>query len=225
MIAAHDSFTFLKSEDFFSELFSMFWRCQNRSINDLYNNGVKFFDIRITRNMKHGYINKFILHKEDKPTWTIAHGVAEMRDKALYSLMSTKFDHIEDICSYFDKVYPKAKYRILLEKDSKRYKELFKEQITGLEEKHPNLLWYGIKHPWEELYKSPKYPEIEVDYICHPFNWNRDISFKENLKNFKFEFNIKKWAKKYNPEITQKMIRETKTLYWMDYIPVIEKEQ
>ena len=222
MIAAHDSFTYLKSEDFFSELFSMFWRCQNRSINDLYNNGVRFFDIRITRNMKHGYINKFILHKEDKPTWTIAHGVAEIKDKVLYSLMSTKFDNIEDICEYFDKVYPKAKYRIMLERDSKKYKELFKEQITGLEEKHPNLLWYGIKNPWECLYISPKYPKNSVDYICHPFNWTVDTSLSENIKNFKFEWNIKKWAKKYNPTITPEMIKDRKTIYWMDYIPVIE---
>lgn len=218
MIAAHDSFTYLKSEDSLSEMFSFFWRCQTRSIRELYNLGIRFFDIRIVRNMKRGYINKFILHKEDIPTWSIAHGVAEIKDKELYSLSSTKFYTIEGICNYFELAFPEAKYRIMLERDSKRYKNQFIEEITGLEKHYKNLLWYGIKHPWKELYKSEEYPQVEVDYICHPFNWDMEQPLMYNIKNFKFDINIKNYARKNNPEITQEMKDDPDILFWMDHI-------
>lgn len=218
MIAAHDSFTYLKSEDILSELFSFSWRCQTRSIHELYNLGIRFFDIRIVRNMKKGYINKFILHKEDTPTWSIAHGVAEIKDKELYSLSATRFYTIDGLCNYFELAFPEAKYRIILERDSKRYKEQFINEITGLEKRYKNLLWYGIKHPWEELYKSPDYPQIEVDYICHPLNWNMDQPLMYNIKNFKFDINIKKYARKNNPPITQEMKDDPDILFWMDHI-------
>jgi hypothetical protein len=51
------------------------------------------------------------------------------------------------------------------------------------------------------------------------FNWDVDASLSQNIKNFSLQASsIKKWAKNHNPEITQEMIDDKDTLYFMDYV-------
>ena len=68
------------------------------------------------------------------------------------------------------------------------------------------------------MYVSSDYPQTVIDTCCHPFNWDTDKGIMYNLKhNFKFIFFIKSWAKKYNPQITEEMILDKDTLFFMDY--------
>lgn len=47
MIASHNSMSYLRGKGFFNNLFSRFWRCQDKTITEQINSGVKFFDLRV----------------------------------------------------------------------------------------------------------------------------------------------------------------------------------
>ncbi len=51
MIGAHNTFTYLDAKNPSVNFVKKFWRCQTKSIYELYTNyGVRFFDIKIQRN-------------------------------------------------------------------------------------------------------------------------------------------------------------------------------
>ena len=187
MLGTHDSMTFLKS-NWFYELFSSFWRCQNKDLVTQYNNDIRFFDLRVA-------------FKND--SWIFCHGKANLK--------GTSFSSLDVLCETFSVRFPKACFRIILERgDSKR----FLEEITGLEKKYLNLVWYGIKKPWTNIYMSSEVENFK-GYNCMLFNWDSEKSFMYNLCHLDLKMTIKKYAKKNIP--TKEMI-ESKTLYLFDYI-------
>ena len=83
MIGSHDTFTYLKTTNVLAKIFTMFWRCQEKSIHDQYKAGARLFDIRV------------IYEKiEDKEWWRIGHGLATV-DQC--------FVNLNNICVYFKK--------------------------------------------------------------------------------------------------------------------------
>ena len=204
MICSHDSYTYMKSTNWFYNLFSCFWRCQRKTIDEQYALGVRCFDIRVIK-------------KKDK--WYMAHGKAKFNQS---------FDSLEEIMKYFKKNYKKSILRIILEDHGydEKISNLFIDEADFIVSKYKDMIWsIYIKHPWTCIYKS----EIEynmVYYTCHLFNWDLDRSFIENIKHFDFNsISIKRWAKKHNVEITSKMIKDKTTIHLMDYIGIYPKNK
>ena len=60
MLATHNSGTGEKSGNLVSSLFSIFSKCQNKTIKEQYDAGVRLFDIRVRKNKKGEWINILI---------------------------------------------------------------------------------------------------------------------------------------------------------------------
>lgn len=126
MIGSHNSYTFLPATSKFMELFSKWWRAQSTTIDVQYEQGVRFFDVRVCRG------GRF---------WRAAHGGAKLK-KRWVSLSGVLYE----IGSF-----PGAKARIVLESggedDVKEFKrqvdlyrdtDIFKDVVDGV----------YIKNPW-----------------------------------------------------------------------------
>lgn len=191
MIASHDTSTcsLIKNsiKKPFLSLADGIWATQEASILEQYRDyGVRYFDFRVCR---------------DGNKWRMCHGAVEF---------TYAFDKIEDLCKNMKRTFPKAYYRILLEKGSKKDKELFIEQTSKLG-RYPKLDWIVIKKEWETL--KPSKFNI-VDYTC------KLNTAKEILGMTKYGFSIKKWAKKNNPSITDEMILDNNTVYFYDFVNI-----
>lgn len=193
MLGTHNSFTFLKS-NWFNELFSSYWRCQNKNIGLQYNLGVRFFDIRIKRNKKR--------------KWVICHGSI--------SFNQYQFNTIYQLCYFIEDTFRNLYYRIILENNKNNGKELFKQEIIGIEKRFNKLVYYAIKKPWICLYDNRQF-ETKA-YNCCLFNWQGDKSFLYNIKHLRLNQTIKKWARKNNPKISENIIINKNILYFIDYL-------
>ena len=210
MLGAHNIFTYQKAVNPFINLFKAFWKCQNKTLDELYyDKQVRFFDIRICK-QKNIFTNKI--------KWQTAHGLARFK---------YKFKSIDDIFQFMYSKYPYAKYRVILERCSENDVNEFNKQIDKWIEFDGKLLklynynctYIGIKTPWKILYKNKDlHPKVIHDYCCRIFNLNRNLSFDENLKRFKITQLLKPWALKNNPKLTQEQIKDENTLYFMDFI-------
>jgi len=194
MLGTHNSFTFAKTNKF-NELFSLYWRCQEKTIGLQYNLGVRFFDIRI-KNNKH---NK----------WIICHGLATFKEY--------QFNSIIELCEYIESNFRNLYYRIILENNSNNGKDKFKKEIIGIENKYKRLLYYALKKPWICLYDNMNFKEIKA-YNCCLFNWHVDKSFFYNLKHINLRQTIKRWAKENNLKISEDIINNKDILYFIDYL-------
>ena len=62
------------------------------------------------------------------------------------------------------------------------------------------------------------------EYYCHLFNWNPDMGFWYNIKNFDWSsWNLPLYSKKHNSIITKEMIEDKSIMYIMDYIGIYPK--
>ena len=211
MIGSHNTFTYFKSTNFFTEMFSKFWRSQDLSIEDQYNNGVRFFDIRILKNKKPGLLKKLFSKGNNIQYWTIGHGKSEFKVNKMF-----RFNNIGSICEYIESNFPDAYYRIFFEHGTYADKQEFKNEIIGLEMKYFNLRGYGIVKPWINLHHN--LPGKLIEYNCKLFNWYPEKSIWENIKHFKLSYTPKRWAKECNKNITQDMIDNKDYIYFFDYI-------
>lgn len=218
MLGSHDTFTYLDSEDWFTRLLKPFWKCQSLSIQEQYDKGVRFFDIRVSKNYKSGLISKIFNRKDNNPYWSVSHGIAELEENNDFM-----FKTIEDICMYFTNNFKDAYYRIIFESGNEEEKQEFKQQIIGLENKYFGLCWYGIKKPWITLFYNPPFTYIE-ELNCKLFNWDIKKSFLTNIKKIKLNNTIKRWAKSNNPKITKEITEDKDRLVFIDYIGIEKGE-
>lgn len=207
MIGSHDTFTYLKTSNILAKLFTMFWRCQEASIEEQYKCGVRFFDVRV-------------IHEKKKKIerWRIGHGIAKV---------NKTFNTLTEICDYFKNQFPGSKVRIVLESgcSNKYILERFRREVDELTKDLLDVVFQIIiKTPWTIIYQNGSF-ELWVGYNCELFNWDLDKTIIENIKQFDTSsWSIKKWAKKHNPvEITQEMIDDPDVLYFMDYVCVYPK--
>ena len=195
MIGSHNSFTFKKSVNKLFNIFKCFWQCQNKSLQEQYESGVRFFDIRI--------------YRKDKSHWGIAHGLVN-----LYG----GFDTIETILHYMASIFPEAYYRILLEKGDNSVVETFEDEvadaITALGN-YSKLYEAIIKQNWKIVYHNDHKEFIIHDYCYTPILTGE--SFWYNIKHFKLS-SIKSYAKKHNPKITEDLKNDQITVHFMDFI-------
>lgn len=112
MIGAHDTMTYLKSTSFLFNNTKKYWKTQAFSIDQLYKWGVRMFDIRVIRGIGR---------------WRAAHGSVALK----YT-----WKHLEDICKMFVKKYPKAIYRIVLDRGTKYAQKKFIKEGKNLSKKY-----------------------------------------------------------------------------------------
>lgn len=197
MIGSHNSFTYLEAKSSLMEKLSGFWRCQSKTAKQQYDLGVRFFDIRIAPE-KDG----------NKTKWRLCHGKADLK---------MVFVSIAALNNFIHRRFPKACYRLILEKgDQGEFKVQANKLIDNIE-KNAGLYAIIIKKNWQVLYTKN---DLKIrEYYCHPLNWNTDMSLGYNLKHFDItQTNIKEYAKKHNPLITKEMIESTDELFFMDYV-------
>lgn len=181
-IATHDSGTGEKGKTFFHDLFSIFSKCQNKTILEQWNSGVRFFDLRIENE----------LH--------LAHGLWSSKITLLDVLdMLNEISLTDKENSTFVMITIERNYR------EKTITSLVNYLMT-LKKKYNNLHFVSInrKRPkWETVvfYNKVKYVN---DYVSVPWltewkhfnfkNWKRFIPIprilhKNHVRKYKFNTN------------------------------------
>ena len=222
MIGAHNTFSYLKSENTEINSVKKYWKCQSKTIEELYNEyNVRFFDIRICKKTTPNQVGLWAkVNNIKKNNWSISNGLGEF---------DQSWDSIEGLFEYMKSNFPLAQYRIILEKGTSievvefenEINKWIKENGTLLKSNNYKCSYIGIKSPWTQLYyDSSLYPQKIHDYCCRLFKWNKNKSIEQNINNFNQEMSIEKWAKKYNPVLTQSQIENSNELYFGDYIGV-----
>lgn len=191
MIGSHNTYTYLKSDISIMNNFTRFWRCQDHTISDQYNMGVRYFDIRVFRTK-----NSF-----GKAVWQAAHGAAELQKQWL---------SIKAICNMFKNTYKNSKFRIILEKGDKDDVEAFKKEALSNAETCDSLDMLIIKKPWTIIYQRDDSPTF------HDYSYE-EWEFEDVVKNLT-NWPIKEHAAKVNPTITKEMIDSKTDVWFMDYV-------
>lgn len=189
MIGSHDSYSYLEAKSSAMNLITRYWRTQNKSITDQYKAGVRFFDIRVKREVD----------ENGRTTWRTCHGSAEF---------SKVFTTLKSICIYFTSTLKNCYFKIWLEKGSDEDWEYFTKEIDPLIQKYKNL-WQVVRKDPETIYVQRYGAKVEY-YAC-------EMEKIGNLAKGIYSYPIKEWAKEHNPKITQEMIDDPNTLYFMDY--------
>lgn len=138
------------------------------------------------------------VHRTIDGEWELCHGLVNF-DK--------KFKLLYDI---FD-IYKDFNIRLILEKGDDLDESFFKKEVSFLPKVNKNIACIAIKKNWIVI--IPEKFEIK-DYSYVPFYSN--LSFWQNIKRMNWFSTIKKWAKKHNPIITQKMKEDTNVVHFID---------
>lgn len=207
MIGSHDTFTYLEPVNPVYKLFKRWWKCQCKTIDEQYDAGVRFFDIRVA-----WYKNE----------WHVAHGLITF---------DLSFATIYDICLFMKEHCPDAIYRIVLERGNKTIEALFVAQIPDNALNEFPLLWrMDIKSmkEWKGLFYNNDialykkgYKFANVNTWEPPAHELHGTVTKSNLCSI----NLKEEAKKINSNIDffkdsnklKQMTDSKDELYFLDY--------
>lgn len=208
MIGSHDTFTYLKPTNPICNLFKRWWKCQCRTIDEQYEFGIKFFDIRV------------VWHRN---RWYFAHGLVTLNFNYL------KFKTLYQLCGYIEYWYPKAIYRLVLERGSEKVEKKFTKEVK---------LLHGFKNLWRVDIKSHKTwngeiynqneaflklgykfakvntweaPAYELHGCISKDNWNK-VRLKKEAKNINSNLDFFKDSNKL-----EEMKNSKDELYFLDY--------
>lgn len=123
MIGSHNSYSYLNPVNTVYNTVSGLWRCQTKTIQEQYNAGVRYFDVRV--------------HKEGS-FWRICHGAVDF---------NLKFPSLENICLLFQNMEG-SKLRLILEKGDS---DEFEKTVISLSEKYSCLVFSCIKKDWKVI--------------------------------------------------------------------------
>lgn len=130
--------------------------------------------------------------------WELCHGLVNFnkRFKMLYDILDDYQDfHI----------------RLILEKGNSKDEECFEKELLFLPPYLAKISFAAIKKNWR-IILNEKFQIMDYTYI--PFYSN--LSFWQNIKRMNWFNTIKKWAKKHNPIITQKMKEDKNIVHFID---------
>lgn len=175
-LGTHNSLTYAEPTTLLGKLFNKTAKCQELTLEEQYNLGVRYFDIRINRagsNAKHG----FIYYKQN----------VELAIAWLNS-MSTEEDHIYVSLNYENGIF---------ERKSK-YEPAFQQLFSSMISTYRNLTFVGgyAKHPWRKVIdvKDPVLEERYWEFSNYRWAQKKIKKFFINL----LHFNPKYWAKQDN---------------------------
>lgn len=132
MIGSHNSMTYLPPKHRFWRLFTPFWRCQNKSIKEQIDAGVRFFDLRVVWDRK--------LH-----CWQFAHGLVRFGGTV----------SVAGVIALLE--MHKCLYRIVLECGTEYDEDLFlygfvhAKYVKAWWGNHPNCIAAIIKRGWKSV--------------------------------------------------------------------------
>lgn len=209
MIGSHNTFTYLDSTNCLYNKAKRWWKCQGKNIQEQYNFGIRFFDIRIFWN---------------KNKWRACHGKVNL---------TKTWSSLRDICTEMKDKYPDAIYRIVLEKgDPSEFHNQINEKIDGknLIDTFPNLWRLDAKEleTWNGVYGDNNQSLYDRGYkFAYKNVWEypaHELHGFLTWKNF-YKMNLKKEAKKINNKLgffkdkneLKEMIEDKTTLYFLDY--------
>lgn len=202
MIGSHNSMTYLPPKHWFWRLFTPFWRCQNKSIKEQIDAGVKLFDIRVVWDRK-------------LDSWQFAHGLVQFGWKKGDPLSVG----IEPTLTLLET--HGCLYRIVLERGSEYDEERFKSWFGfGADiwwKFHPHCISAIIKRGWRSI-RSRKFDyafkNLQLaDHSFVPFRsdrpWWRQLSWRMFCTP-------RLWAKRHNT-VKKKWIKSKKTVHFYDF--------
>ena len=189
MLGSHNSFTYLPATSDLYNNMSALWRCQYKTLQEQYNVGVRFFDVRVALEKKAG-----------KNMWRVAHG--DVRMDKLFTSIKTIFETFKNM--------PGSMFRLILEDESGK-NEFIADIKDFVNNPQDVCRFIGIKKNWQVLYSNM--PKL-IDYSYVP--WNSGASFMENLKHMELS-TIKKWAEQHNPVVNKPLVDDP-TIHFMDWV-------
>lgn len=142
MIGTHQSFTYAKPLKWYYKPFHFIAKCQNKTIEEQYELGVRLFDIRI---------------KPYKNNWVVAHGnmIFNINLYKVLNYLNDKKDCIVHLSLEYNKE-PKNSEEII---------KKFKQTIISIIELYPNIKFYGFRTKWNwnnKVYSYQDEPNIQV---------------------------------------------------------------
>lgn len=162
--------TYLPPKNPIFRLFTPLFRCQDMSLMEQIEEGVRFFDIRITWSKK-------------QKRWVFAHGIVTLGGR-----------NTAEVSEVFDLFWRhRCSFRIILERGGKETEQSFLNTFYKYSARN-GCLFIGIKRGWQTLYKSPNFPGID-DRSFVPFRSDKPIWRQISRKVFSTP---KRWAKKHN---------------------------
>lgn len=215
MIGSHNTMTYLKAESKVWESISGYWRCQDKTLDEQIEAGVRWFDIRIV------YDNSAQTERSVY-YWKFAHGEVDLAMN--YKTNNSTGRGAGNVRLTFDTVMDKIQAcggvaRIMLERGDIADEELFSTYFAPNSvacKKWPCIIGAIIKKDWKVLWNSRN----DLGLIdCSYVPYKRDTSVWKQLKSIlKFPFNtIKKRAEK-GSQPTKSQIKNEKWVWIYDYV-------
>ena len=194
MLGSHNTMTYLPPRFLIFKPFSFLWKCQDKSLFEQIEKGVKYLDIRVRYDRK----NK---------VYRFAHGIVDLKHSG--------FNSIRSLCNYL--TADDVNYRIILERGNKKDKQRFISEITliSCSKTYDNFVYGGIKTPWMTVFKNIKFNHNLKDYSYVPFYTDK---FPFRLNKIKLT-TIKKHAKQNNPKIDDNILKDD-CIHFMDYVTI-----
>ena len=166
MIGTHNTMTYLKAKNPLRDLYSCWWRCQDKTLDEQIAAGVKWFDIRVVFNPRPG-----------GPLWTFAHGNVDLKYKVddnlpQHNILGLVLEKIETRGGYA---------RIMLERGNDEAEELFAEYFAKelTSKRWPCIIGAVVKKNWRVLWNTM--PNLQIaDYSYVPYK--RDTKWYKQLK-------------------------------------------
>ena len=144
-LASHNSGTGEKPYNIWAKLFGIFCKCQDKTIAEQYQTGVRLFDLRV---------------REIDGVWRLCHGIAQYSktlDEVFTEFLALHYKTNEDLIvmlTYEGKVSPSKEY-------------WFIEEMTSMVSKYPYILLgsISIKKPkWKTLVMTKNQPTCIQNY-------------------------------------------------------------
>lgn len=190
ILGTHNSASYAKPTKWWMKLINFTSKCQDMTIEEQYEYGVRYFDIRISgdlldNSIKHGIIRYDV---------SLSNILSYLNDK-------TKIN--KDIC-YVAINLEEYIYDI---DECSNYIECFREFVNKLQDEYPYLTICGgyCKGPWRKILSEIENPKlIEKYWEFNNYKWSTN-KFKQLIKNI-FHFYPKYWAKKDNKKYKKEFI-------------------
>lgn len=169
MIGSHNSMSYLPPKHWFWRLFTPFWRCQNKTIEEQIKAGVEFFDLRVVWDRK-------------LCCWRFAHGLVTFKGSIYLVYDTVRYLEEQDL-----------RYRIVLERGDGWTERQFRS-TSGSSRPGSGCTDIIIKRGWKPIYSKDCGIRV-YDHSFVPFHsdrpWWRQLSWRMFCTP-------RLWAKRHN---------------------------
>lgn len=179
ILGTHNSLTYAKPTTWLGKLLNKTAQCQELSIIEQYNYGVRYFDIRINRNTPYN-----------------RHGLVTYDVKVEEALRI-----LNDMSTQVDPIYVSLNYENGLFEPKSKYEQWFKEAYSSIVSNYRNLVFTGgyAKHPWRRVIDVPRISILEMHWEFGNFKYGKTTKDKiRALLQSIIHFNPRYWAEKNN---------------------------